>query len=248
MLKKIFVPIFLLLGLAVVGVLLFAGDIDVTITEQQVQAKIDEQIAEGPIQSRGIELTINSARIDFKASDAAEIVADITADGFGYSGTMAGTFLSGIRYDQPEIFLDNILTSSIELAADAETEGRLQDVKNVASDFLTRQRDAMLSDEAKESFENIVGRNEDTIKDVVAAGAYKFFETLPVYDLNEAGIKGSLASLALKDVRFTETSAIVTLSPVQALIKILSFIGVTLLVLWACIGFYLPTQRKKSNE
>jgi hypothetical protein len=53
---------------------------------------------------------------------------------------------------------------------------------------------------------------------------------LPIYDLNNAGVAGSLASLALKDVSFTEDSAVVTLSPRLFILKMLSFLATLLAV------------------
>lgn len=223
----------------------FVETINVTVTESQAQAAIDRKMDAGPIQSRGVELTLNSAAIDFRANDTAEITVDFIADGYGYSGEVVGNFASGIRYDEPRVYLDNIVPLNIELSADSETTQKIQDVKNVATDFLTRQREQMLSEEAKESLDNIVGRNAENLNEIATSVAYKFFETLPIYNLNDAGIKGSLASLALKEVRFSEDAAIITLSPAQALLKILTFVGLVFLTAWMFFGFYIPRQREK---
>lgn len=246
MLKKLLITSLIFFGLTVLGVFLFANDIDVVLTESSVQTAIDAKIDAGPIRSRGIELILNSAVIDFKANDTAEIKVDFIADGFGYAGKMQGVFSSGIRYKEPEIYLNNIVPVKIEVSTNSVTESKVQDVKNVASDFLKRQRQDMLSEDAKQSLDNILERNHDAIKDFAEMATYKFFETLPIYNLNNAGIKGSLASLALKDVRFADSSAIIILSPVQALIKILSFIGLTLLILWWVFGFYIPLRDEKT--
>lgn len=245
MLKKIWIATLILFGLAALGVFLFAKDIEVVLTESTVQAAVDKKIDAGPIRSRGIELTLNSAIIDFKANDTAEIKVDFMADGFGYSGNILGDFASGIRYIEPEIFLNNIVPMKVEVSTDSRTENKIQDVKNVATDFLKRKRQEMLSEDAKQSLDSIVGRNEEAIKDFAITATYNFFESLPLYNLKNAGIKGSLASLALKDVRFTDSSAIITLSPVQALIKILSFVGLLLLILWRVSGFYIPRRDEK---
>ena len=248
MFKKIGLLVLIVLGLTILGVFLFAKDVDVKLTEDQVNAAINQKIINGPIRSRGVELTVKSATVDFKANNTAALSIDFLADGFGYKGNMRGDFATGIRYDAPEIFLDNIVPVQMELGVDAETEGKLQDIKNVASDLLERQKRDMLSDKAKESLDNIVGSNEDVLKEFAIKATYGFFETLPVYDLNDLGVKGSLASLALKDVSFTEHDAIISLSPVQALIKILSFCAISLLTLWYLLGFYIPKRRVKSAD
>lgn len=245
MIKKLGFIALMLLGLLILGVFLFAKDVDITLSENQVQAAIDKQINADPIRSRGIELTLNSAAIDFKANNTAAIVVDFLADGFGYTGSISGNLESGIRYDAPEIFLNNIVPIEMSLILDQETDGKLQDIKNVTSDYLKRQKEQMLSEEAKQSMDNIVGRNEESLKKFALESTYKFFETLPIYDLNDTGVKGSLASLALKNVKFTETEAIITLSPVQALIKILTFCSFLVLSIWSFFGFYIPGRRSK---
>lgn len=243
--KNVVAILILLIGFTVFWIALFSKPIDVSISEHQVQAIIEQEIENGSINSRGVELAINSAIIDFKANGLAEIRVDFIADGYGHSGTVAGDFVFDIRYDEPKFFLDDIALREIELVADTETAQAIQDIQNVAGDFLTRQRNKMLSEEAKESLDNIIARNSKSLSNAATELAYKFFETIPIYDLDSAGIKGSLARLALKDVQFTEDSAIVTLSPSQALIKILTFIVFVILVLWGAMGF--PVHRHQTD-
>jgi len=240
MLKKIGLALLMLTAMGVIGIFLFAKDIDVLISEEQVQAAINQKIAQGPIKSRGISLTLKSASVNFKNNDTAEIIADFDADGFGYSGNVNGLFATGLRYEEPKMFLDNIYPIKVNITASEDTSSKLEDVKNVATDFLTQRREEMLSDEARKSLDKIVDRNEDKVKELATKATYAFFESLAIYDLRDAGASGSLASLALKDVQFNETHAIVTLSPVKALIKILTFIALFLLGIWSFIGFSMP--------
>lgn len=232
----------MLLALGIAGIFLFAKDIDVLISEEQVQAAIDNRIAQGAVKSRGISLTLKSASVDFRSNNTAEIKADFDADGYGYSGNMNGIFATGLRYKEPEIFLADINPIEMKVSASEETNSKLEDVKNVATDFLKRQREEMLSDKAKNSLDKVIDRNEEKAKEMATKATYAFFESLPIYDLRESGAAGSLASLALKDVQFDETNAIVTLSPVKALIKILTFIALFLFGIWSFLGFVLPNQ------
>jgi len=247
MFKKISIFAAIVFGLLILGIFLFAKDFNVTLTEDEVQHAIDERIMVGPIRSLGIDITLKSASLDFRSNDTAAIDVNLDAEGFGYSGNLSGQFTSGLRYKEPELFLNNILPVNIEITTDTETEGKFQDIKNVTSDFLNRQRQEMLSDEAKTSLDSITERNEEKIKEVATSATRKFFEGIPIYDLKKAGLKGSLASLALKDVRFTEDAAIVTLSPVQALIKILSFCVLIFFVFWIYIGRFLPLRHEKKH-
>jgi len=249
--KKIAILFAVLAAAIFLGGLLFAKDFDIEITEASVQQAIDTKIAEGPVDSRGVTLIINSATVDFKDNNTAKIIVDLGAEGFGYSGRVSGDVASGLRYDAPKIYLADLDPGTLETEFDPETEGKLNDLKNVASDFLARQRDDMLSEEAKQSLDNIVGRNEEKIAEYSAKAVDWFFTTIPIYDLNDAGIAGSLASLALRDVRFTENTAIVTLSPAQAIYKILSFIFAVLAVLallWVFLfGLRIPETKPIDN-
>lgn len=235
--KKIAIIAVTLFALACLGVVLFVKDIDVNISEEMAQKAINEKVLGNPINSRGVELTIQTAIIDFRADNTAEIDVAFEAGGFGYSGKMSGQFATGLRYEAPTIYLADLNPVKMQVLLDEKSQGKVNDVKNVATDFLKRQRNQMLSDEAKESLDNIVGRNEDKLKELAVTYTYKFFETLPIYNLNDAGIAGSVASLALKDVRFTDDHAIVTLSPSQLIFKILSFIAACLIGL-SFIAFY----------
>lgn len=249
--KKIIIVVVAIFVAALAYVLMFVKDVDVEISEVTVQEAVTKQISDGPIKSRGVTLIIKSAEIDFKANNTASVNIDFDADGYGYSGGMAGNFSTGLRYDEPIIYLADLSPVGIEMKLDTETQGKLNDVKNVATDFLKRQRNQMLSEEAKQSLDNILDRNQEKMKNFVISSTYKFFETLPIYDLNDAGLKGSIASLALKDVRFTADAAIVTLSPSMAIIKILSFLFTLILCtlfLLAYFGFPFISIATKMSE
>lgn len=234
--KNIIIIICLLLGICIAAFFLFAKDIDVSLSERDVQNAMTKKISEGPIRSRGIDLIIERATIDFKDSNMVVLEAEFIADGFGYSGKISGQFETGLRYNEPQIYLDNIVPISYQFTPDDESGDKIQDVKNIAQDFLKRQKSEILSDDAKTSFDNVLKRNEENLKEWVTTTTLKYFETLPLYNLNDAGLKGSLASFSLKDIRFTENTAVITLSPIKALIKILLFIG-SIMLLFAYIYY-----------
>ncbi|MCF6221022.1 MAG: hypothetical protein L3J65_07900 [Robiginitomaculum sp.] len=220
--KKTGLILAIIFGVLFAATFFFAKDFDVRISEASAQELIDESMVSTPVSSLGVTLDIKSATIDFKENNTAVVNVEFKADGFGYSGEVKGDFGTGIDYREPKIYLANLAPASMTLNLDAESQGKVDDVKNVAKDFLKRQRDKMLSDEAKKSLDNIVGRNEDKVKELAVAATYKFFENMPIYDLNDAGMKGSIAALALKKVEFTETEAIVTLSPSRVIARVLS--------------------------
>jgi hypothetical protein len=234
--KKISLGLAVLFGVLFAATFFFAKDIDVRISEASAQKLIDESMISEPVSSFGVTLNIKSATIDFKANNTASVNVDFKASGFGYEGEANGSFGTGIDYRAPKIYLANLAPVDMTLNLDPVSKGKVDDVKNVAKDFLKRQRSQMLSEEAKQSLDNIVGRNQDKVKELAIVTTYKFFENLPIYDLNDAGVKGSIAALALKDVSFTETEAIVTLSPSRLIMRVVSAMLTFLAILLYLIG------------
>lgn len=229
--KKLF-PIFAFATFVIAVILSFVllRDFEVDISETQVQNAIQAQIENGPIESRGVLLTINSGSVDFRDNNTALLSVDFEAEGLGYSGGVIGEFTSGLRYDSPKIYLSDLEPIQVETNFDSATQQKIDDLTNIAKDFLNRQKEEASSDEVRDSLDRVLGDSESKLKDMAVSTTYAFFETVPIYDLTSAGYKGSLASLALKDVRFEADRAVVVLSPIQAIIKILIGIGIILLI------------------
>ena len=253
--KKIGLILAVVFGALFIGTFFFGKDFDVRISEASAQDMVDERMISDPMSSLGVVLDIKSARIDFKADNTASVNVDFKASGFGYSGIAKGDFTTGIDYRQPKIYLARLAPVDMSLELDEDTQEEVNDVKNIAKDFLKRKRKDMISDEAKKSLDNIVGRKADLVKDLTEEATYAFFENLPIYDLNDAGLKGSIAAMALKKVEFTETEAIVTLSPSKFIARVVSaiftFLAVMLFLFGGGILQLIPeliTSKKDSDE
>ena len=242
--KKIAITITSLLLILAVGGIFFAKEINVELTEEMVQRAIDSKIDEGTVNSRGVDIKLNAAKVDFRANNTASVNVDFEANGYGYAGSMHGDCSTGLRYKAPKIYLADLSATDMQTRFDDKTAGEIEDVKNVAKDFFKCKREEMLTEDAQESLDNIVGRNQEKLEELAVKATHVFFETIPIYDLNSAGLKGSLASLALKEVKFTEDSAVVTLSPSQAIFKILSVILGALLFALIFIMPYVRWGRK----
>ena len=80
--------------------------------------------------------------------------------------------------------------------------------------------------------------SSDYIDDLIIQSTQYVFEIIPIFDLRASGKAGRLVSLALKDVKFTEDAAIITFSPVTALLRVLMSIGMILLLI---AKFLLPS-------
>ena len=237
-LKKILSALGLLLLACIAGVFLFANDIDVHLTEAQVQEAIDRKIAEGPVEHFGITLTPEKAKIDFDANNQAWLDLELSMHGFDNAGRFKGRMGTGINYQEPKIYLADMDYSGLELELSPASDRKFSDIENVARDFLQRQKNDALTEEARESYERVFAANEERIREIAGELIYNFFASIPVYDLTDHGAGGTIAALALKEVRFSETEAIVTLSPRQALIKILLMIFSAIFFL-AYVIFYM---------
>ena len=238
--KKILFAILALTALALAGVFIFVDDFNIELSETDVQTAIDQRIASGPLEHFGASLDLRAATIDFLPNNTAQLDVDFDASGFGYKGTVTGDMATGLDYRAPELFLAHLKLDDLSMTLDAQTNSKLKDVTNVAKDFLKRQREEMLTDEARESLDKLVTGENSALEQKMQAAVKWFITTIPIYDLNDAGAKGMAASLALKEVRFTEHSAIVTLSPRQAVLKIVSFIGICLMLAAFFLMQFLP--------
>jgi len=249
MFKKILFGIIALFLLMIAGVFLFAKDFTVKIPEAKAQEALNEQIARGPIKHLGVEITLQQAKVDFKDDNTTSITASFDTLAFGYASHIDGTFQSGVRYSEPRIYLDNIVPVEIDIQTTEETSNELDELKSAARKFLERQKQSTKSNKNADTIDKVIGNNDADFQKSIVKGSYAFFEMVPLYNLNNAGYKGSLASLALKDVQFTENYATITLSPVQALVKILTMIGVFLLtILYFGKGILLSMFVDKLNE
>ena len=231
MLKKIILAILFVLALCAIGIVLFAKDFEVKISEKTVQDAINAQIKDGPVKKLGVNIGLKNAEVDFRSDNTMKISADFEAEALGYHHKVDGIFQSGISYRSPKVYLHNISPVKVNVKTDDETKEELSEIKSAARKFLQRQKDRVKTKDNKALLEGVIGKNVEAFQENIVAATYGFFEFIPIYNLNNAGYKGSLASLALKDVRFTDEHAVITLSPVKALLRILGIIGVILLVL-----------------
>ena len=248
MMKKLLLYIVGFLGLCVIGILLFVKDFEVKISEEDAQSAFNAQLDAPPIRRLGVEIEIHSATLDFQPDNTMKFDTEFTADVLGYSSNVNGTFQSGIRYASPKIYLDDISPAEVNISTDEDTRKELAEIKSAAQKFLDRQKNRMGGGE-----EPPAKTDNSELKKSIERATYAFFEYIPIYDLNNAGYKGSMASLALKDVRFHEDYVLVTLSPKQAMLRILAIISFILLLIgWfagpSLIQFYLEHVLEKTNS
>ena len=236
MIKKILLSILGFLALCVIGILVFAKDFEVKITEETAQEAVNAQLGGPPLNRLGVEIDVQSATLDFRSDNTMKFDTEFTTEALGYNNRVKGTFQSGIRYKSPRIYLDKISPSKIEVTTDEETREELNEIKSAARKFLDRQKERINGEDGKDVLDKIIGENDGDFQDTLVRASYPFFEFVPIYDLNDAGYKGSLASLALKDVTFHDDYVAVTLSPKKAMLRILAILGTMLLILGYFLG------------
>lgn len=241
MIKKIALAIVALILCLMAAVFLFAKDIEVTVSENEAQTSINDFLKSESQEPRGIRITPKYVSIDFKADNTAEIKSNLDIEGFGYAGEFDGKFASGINYRRPRLYLDDLSIIDGGFNTDDETQSELNDLKKVAVDILRRQR-ANASGKSD-------NKNTEIVEDFVVSSTKSFFERVPIYDITKAGNAGLAASLALKDVRFTADTAIITLSPVTALLRILGILGtIALAILWVFKSVIIHWLLSRSND
>lgn len=223
MFKKTVLIISGVILLLMAAIFLFAKDIEIRVSEIEAQAAIDDYLASGSSQRFGINMAPKSIRIDFKADNSAQITSQMMLDGHGYSGQFDGVFSTGISYRIPRLYLDKPELIEGGFLTDNQTRSELSELKGAALNVLRRKRKSLEGETPAPTPSDQT--DEDVLEGFIVSATQGFFESLPIYDLRRSGQAGGIASLALKEVNFTDEAAIITLSPVTALLRILAALG-----------------------
>lgn len=251
MFKKIALIISATILLLMAAIFLFAKDIEISVSETEAQSAIDDYLVSDNYHSFGVNISPKSISIDFKADNSAHIKSEMTLEGHGYSGQFEGKFSTGITYRIPRLYFDEIELIEGGFRTDNETKSELSELRDAARNVLRRKRKSL---EAKNPADTrILLTDEKVLEGLVLSGTKKFFETIPIYNLKRSGKTGMIARLALKDVNFTDEAAIITLSPVTALLRILAMFAVFSLIIAFYLSpiiaeFILATSTKSYNE
>ena len=236
MLKKIAFIFTAFIIILMGAVFLFAENIEITVSELDAQSAINSFLIQEGHVSLGVSISPNNISIDFKADNSAQIKCDVALNGHGYAGQFNGEFGAGINYHRPFFYLNELILIEGGFTTDEETQSELNDLKKVAIDVLRRQREAHKPEEPTISFDNSNAKNTQLVEKFTISTTKAFLENIPIYNVASSGKTGVAASLALKDVRFTEDVAIITLSPVTALLRILAMLGICCLFLIYIFG------------
>lgn len=233
MLKKFALAIVAIILLLMVAVFLFAKDIEISVNEIEAQSAIDNFLTLNNSQSLGVKVSPKYILIDFKADNIAQIKSEMTLNGHGYNVQFDGKFSTGIDYRIPRLYLNELQLIEGGFRTDDETKSELNDLKNAAINALQRNRESRETQNTGNSYNKT---SEEIVEEFIISATKSFFEKIPIYDLRRSEKTGIAVSLALKDVRFIEDAAIITLSPVTALLRILAAIGFICFFIAWCLG------------
>lgn len=233
MLKKITAAILAITIILMGAIFLLTKDVTITLNEREAQAAIDEYLAANEPESLGVRLYPKTISIDFKADNTAQVKSDMLIDGHGYTGRFEGVFTTGIDYHIPRLYLDELQLIEGGFQADEATRSDLQDFKKSVINMVERKRRQDTETDLKIGPDR---SSNDFIEDIILKSTKFVFESVPIFDLKTSSKTGMVAGLALKDVKFTEESVIVTFNPLTALLRILSTIGLICLAITWFLG------------
>ena len=215
------------------AVFLFAKDVDITVSEIEAQTAIDEYLSANNPNRLGVSFSPQNISIDFKSNNTAQVKSNMLIDGHGYIGQFDGAFATGIDYRVPRLYLDDLQLIEGGFQADDSTLSDLKELQKSVIDIVEHQRK---NDAEFNSKIGLDRSSDDFVESVILKSTKVVFESIPIFDLRASGKTGVAARLALKDVKFTEDTAIITFSPVTALLRILMTIGLVCLVVARFIG------------
>ena len=249
MFKKIAAAIITTILILMGAVFLFADDIEITVSELEAQGAIDEYLSANKPENLGISFSPKNVSIDFKTNNTAQIKSDMLIDGHGYTGQFEGTFATGVDYRVSRLYLDDLRLIEGGFQTDETTQTELKEIKNSTVNFIERIRK---NDAEYDSQIGLERSSNDFIDDLIMKSTKYVIESIPIFDLMASGKTGMAASLALKDVKFTEDTAIITFSPVTALLRILMIVGMVCLAIayfvWpSIIGLFIKSAVKRKS-
>jgi len=229
--------IILWVGMAIIavlmGIILFAKDFEVRISEAEAQAKINSKIETENFEAVGGEVIVERADIDFRGDNTAHVTIKLDANILKVASNMEGDLATGIRYRAPWFYLSDITPGDLDVKMEQEGLNKFNKLQSQAVDFLERNVKTVDAETGKSKALKLT---DSEIEALSRTAVMTIFTTIPIYDLNDAGIKGSATSVVLQEVRFEEDVAILKMSPRTAVLKFLmTFLIVVLIVVYSAL-------------
>ncbi len=206
--------------------------VTVSVTDAQAKAALQSQLGQTQQAAFGLgEITPHRLDPSFSAERGVTLETELGLSAVGRNVTVEGHVHGRIRYKAPYIYLSNIDTSDMRIGGEdpGQTRSRFNDIMEIAKDKVQRERNEM-SPEARDAIDRLIGEDAEGLPSATAKAVTTVISWVPIYDLRDAGLGGSVVALALQDVQFKDGSAVLTLSARTALLRILTFFGIILVV------------------
>ena len=193
---------------------LIVPDIEITFTEDEVRQKLAQHL---PMETEAwpATITLHEADIDFQGARGIQLDAAFDVAGLGLSAKGTAETLTRVRYQDGAFFLSDVHLDDLPLTTDAETRGTLATWKDRAEAYLDRKAAEQTNEAERQKLRELRDRLGPKLRDTLD----KALADIPVYRL-QGGPAQWAAFLVLKDVSFSQSEVIATLSPAQGLLKI----------------------------
>lgn len=214
-----------------VGLLLVFGSYSFTLTEEQIQTKVDAKM---PVEKSGI--TIAAVGFDLSQDDVTVLATGaIEKLGEAYTFEIRAVGVPSYRFTTGEFYFTprDVEIISLEQTSDSAIGGA---IKGFADKYLTD--DNKIGVKLKTLVTDAAGKIEEWIQKGVEAGAEYALERVPVYTLPD-DTKGFLARAVLDDVAVKDGTLSIKLSLMRLTIWVLLLIVGAV----ASLGFLVALAR-----
>lgn len=228
------------------AIVAFVPDFEVAITEEEVRDRIEDAL---PVMSGSeeIEILITNAEVDFMGSGEkgqVALAAEVRISGFGLGATSEVDTVTAIRYEDGSFYLSDLKLDDLSLTPTLATRAKIAALKKAWQPIIDQFIEEFEANQSDMTFEEAKAELQKSLIPLVRQAMDDALATIPVYRL-EGDAAQSAVRLILKDVAFTDDTAIAVLSPAQAMIKIATgVLGALIALLLAWEWYRAETARR----
>ena len=221
-----------------VAALLFIPEIEIRITEDQVHDTLDDHIPLSHDVGVAI-IEVRDANVQFFGdgeTGSVGLAAKISVDSFGLGGKGSADTISRLRYSRGAFYLTDMKLDDFEVKPTAATRVKLLAWKKAVETFLDDLGEDIRDREGEAAFEDFLTRRE-TIGPLLRDALDEALGDVPVYRLDNS-VAQTAVWMALKDVRFENRVAVVTLTPVRLILMLAALLLVAVVgavMLWTSL-------------
>jgi hypothetical protein len=209
-------------------ILLFAifgkNEYQINIAEDAAQKAIGAKLPM-LIDKNLVKINIGKVEIDFLSSNKVQLDVAYDASIAGVKGSGAALVTSGIRYNNGEFFLNDFSVGDVAYVV-AEKE-KYEAIKKATNGLIGKLKAKVVDPddlEGNQEFESLKTKQIAILKQHILEKINEKIKSTPIYSLNGKDFKQSIASMALKEIIFSEDKVTATLSVSQFLTTALMYL------------------------